>query len=211
MVAGVAKCHYFSVLMASMESHPAALLRVTQTLLGKADPEIHLQGHAEKLLGFIPSVVQVLWRCPGSRLTQTIWEWFDSVGAEEVDRTLQNANATTCVLDLCPSWLVKAAQEASYGWVQAVVNSSLLERVIPAPFRGTGVPATQEAIAGADHSGQFLSSLYLPFLRKVIEKLVALQLQRILEEMDGRDPFPSGFRYGQIWDRNCIGPLMDGL
>lgn len=85
-----------------------------------------------KLLRFTPRVVQVLWRCPGEQTYPVIWEWFGSV--EEVDRTLQNANATTCVLALCPSWLVKATQEAPYGWVQMVVNSSLLERVIPTPF-----------------------------------------------------------------------------
>lgn len=80
----------------------------------------------------------------------------------------------------------------------------------PSSFqRGVGVPATQETIAGANHSGQFLSSLYLPLLRKVIEKLVALQLQRILEEMDG--PFSIRFQIWPDMDRNCIGPLMDRL
>lgn len=35
---------------------------------------------------------------------------------------------------------------------------------------------------------------HLPFLGKMVEKVVAWQLQRILDEMDYLEPFQSGFR-----------------
>lgn len=38
----VAKCQYFSALIASTECHPTALFKITQSLLGKVGPVTHL-------------------------------------------------------------------------------------------------------------------------------------------------------------------------
>lgn len=50
----------------------------------------------------------------------------------------------------------------------------------------TGLPSSQETIAGSLHIGQFSSSLE------------ALQLQRNMEEMDYLDHFKAGFRPGLV-------------
>lgn len=48
---------------------------------------------------------------PGESTYPVIWEWFDSVGPEEMDGIVCNVNAITYALVPCPSWLVKTAQE----------------------------------------------------------------------------------------------------
>lgn len=44
---------------------------------------------------WMPIMGQVLWRCLGSKLTQLIWEQFDPVEPEEMDRVLQTVNTNT--------------------------------------------------------------------------------------------------------------------
>lgn len=41
------------------------------------------------------------------------------------------------------------------------------------------------------------------FLGKVVEKVIALQLQRTLEEVDNMGPFLSGFRSGYRTEMDC--------
>ncbi|XP_058015869.1 farnesyl pyrophosphate synthase isoform X2 [Ahaetulla prasina] len=52
-----------------------------------------------------------------------------------MDRLLGRLNATTCLLDPCPSWLVLATQEVTRGWLQGITNASLLEGVFPAALK----------------------------------------------------------------------------
>lgn len=49
----------------------------------------------------------------------------------------------------------------------------------------------------------------LPFLRKVVEKEVAQQLQWILDEVDYPDPFQTGFRHGYRMETALVSLLDD--
>lgn len=125
MAVRMVKCQYSTALMVSTECNSMTLFRVTWTLFGKGDLEIHLLGCSEKIsrriksLRFVPIgspyVTQVLWRCPGSRFTQLsgncfCWPWGNGYA-------VWNANATIWALDPNPSWLVKTSQKV-------MVNSS---------------------------------------------------------------------------------------
>lgn len=63
-----------------------------------------------------------------------VWEWFNCVTLEEVDRTLESMTATISVLDLCPSCLGKVSWEVACEWVLVMINASLQEGVVPQPF-----------------------------------------------------------------------------
>lgn len=56
-----------------------------------------------------------------------IWEWFDPVGPDEMDRTLDAVSTTTCQIDPCPSWMKKSSSMVTSRWVQALINTSLEE------------------------------------------------------------------------------------
>lgn len=58
-------------------------------------------------------------------------EKFEPVSPEEVDRVLEAVSSATCILDPCPSWLVKASRVAARGWVQALVNAASWEGAVP--------------------------------------------------------------------------------
>lgn len=63
-----------------------------------------------------------------------IWEYFDTVGPEEVDRVLGTMSAAICELDPYSSWLVKAIQEVACEWILAMVSSPLREGMVLVPF-----------------------------------------------------------------------------
>lgn len=75
-----------------------------------------------------PVEVSIADSCP------IVWEWFNPIALEGVDRILESMTATICVLHLCPSWLVKVSWEVACEWILAVINASLREGVVPQPF-----------------------------------------------------------------------------
>ena len=106
-------------------------------------------------------------------------------------------NATTCVLDPCPSWLIKAARGGIANRVRGVVNASLQQGRIPACLK----EAVIRLLLKKPSQDPSVLDNYWPvsnisFLGKVLEHVVVSQLQRFLEEVDYLDQFQSGFRFG---------------
>ena len=56
---------------------------------------------------------------------------FQSLQPDDVVRLLGEVMATTCLLDTCPSWLIKATRKGLVDWVGGVVNASLQQGRIP--------------------------------------------------------------------------------
>lgn len=54
---------------------------------------------------------------------------------ENVDRTVTVGEVipTTSSLNLCPSWLIKAAQRGLDEWLMPIINAFLREKVLPTP------------------------------------------------------------------------------
>lgn len=92
-------------------------------------------------------------------------------------------------------WLVKASKEVACGLIQAVINASFQKRVAPPALKDAVVHplfkrlSFEPIVLGNIH---VVSSL--PFLGKIVEKVVGAQLQRTLDETDYPDSFRSGFR-----------------
>ncbi|KAM6449776.1 uncharacterized protein PHA67_017114 [Liasis olivaceus] len=110
-----AKRQCFSALIMPTECHLAALFGITRSLLGKGDLVIHLQGCVEEFSEHLQDKIARICskldsergvgsgEIPGDRSYPVIWEQFDPVVPEEVDRILQTVKSTTCHLDPCPS------------------------------------------------------------------------------------------------------------
>lgn len=62
-----------------------------------------------------------LWDTWGGLLPM-IWEQFDPVGPDDMKRVFDAICATSCQLDPCPSWEVKASRMVTSWWIQAVLN-----------------------------------------------------------------------------------------
>ncbi|XP_058020365.1 uncharacterized protein LOC131188809 [Ahaetulla prasina] len=161
----VARRAYTSSLIASADNHPAALFRVARSLLHQGGRDDPLQGRAEEFSGYLyDKIAQLrdsldqdcddLDEMTEARLADVVWDEFDSVALEDVDRLLGGLHATTCLLDPCPSWLVLATQDVTRGWLRGIINASLMEGIFPAALKEAVVrpllkkPSLDPAILG---------------------------------------------------------------
>ncbi|XP_058013007.1 uncharacterized protein LOC131185006 [Ahaetulla prasina] len=188
------KRSYVSTLIASADNHPAALFRVTRSLLHQEGRDDPLQGRAKEFNGYLyDKIVQLRvnldQNCDDSsertetRLVEVVWDEFDSVALKDVDRLLGRLHATTCLLDPCPSWLVLATQEVTRGWLRGIINASLLEGVFPAALKEAVVrPLLKKPSLDPAILGNYRPVSNLRFVAKVVESVVAWQLPQYLDE-----------------------------
>ncbi|XP_070593886.1 uncharacterized protein [Erythrolamprus reginae] len=137
----VARCAYHATLIASAESCPAALFRVTRSLLNQGGVGEPLQSSAEDFNTFFADKIAQIradlnsnWitestdnesvEVTGAHTCPPVWEEFDLVTPDEVDKAIGAVSSTTCLLDPCPSWLVSASREVTRSWVQEICPSS---------------------------------------------------------------------------------------
>uniref|UniRef100_A0A803THP9 ribonuclease H n=1 Tax=Anolis carolinensis TaxID=28377 RepID=A0A803THP9_ANOCA len=85
---------------------------------------------------------------------------FQLVELEDMDKILGEARPTTCILDPCPSWLVREVRGGLAEWVKVVVNASLQEGKFPASLKTAVIKhAVEKAIIGS-HSIRKLSAYF---------------------------------------------------
>ncbi|XP_060124758.1 uncharacterized protein LOC132591228 [Zootoca vivipara] len=206
-----AKRTFFTVSIASAENSSRRLFQVVRNLAEPPAPSGPSTGHmiscndfakffADKVAQIREEVDSTVGAGPGrgsARVlsSQVLWDQFQSVTSEDVDRLLRRVKPTTCLLDPCPSWLIKASQEGLGDGLRGLVNASLHEGAFPDPLKEAVIkPLLKKPSLDPANMANYRPVSNLPFLGKVIERVVAEQLQARLEEADHLDPFQSGFR-----------------
>lgn len=159
--------------------------------------------HVTKLHRFISN-----WspqRVLGERSYPLIWEQFDPIRLDEMARVLNAVSATTCQLDPCPSWLIKASRMVTARWVWAVVNTSLLEGIFLGPFKEALVcPLLNITISWSHLSGEVPSSLPCSLFKEEGRRSGC----RAASEGPGWNILyrpPSSQVLAHLWDRHSIG------
>uniref|UniRef100_A0A803TC32 Reverse transcriptase domain-containing protein n=1 Tax=Anolis carolinensis TaxID=28377 RepID=A0A803TC32_ANOCA len=136
---------------------------------------------------------------------------FQLVELEDVDKILGEARPTTCILDPCPSWLVREARGGLAEWVKVVVNASLREGKFPASLKMAVIkPLLKKPSLDPTQFGNFRPISNLPYLGKVLEHVVASQLQGFLVDTDFLDPAQSALRPGHGTETALVA-LVDDL
>ncbi|KAF7240922.1 Craniofacial development protein 2 [Varanus komodoensis] len=124
---------------------------------------------------------------------------------------LGRVRPTTCLLDPCPSWLINNSKHGIGTWILEVVNASLREGRVPAPLKEAVIrPVLKKAPLDPEMATNYRPVANIPFLGKVLERVVAGQLQALLDETDYLDPFQSGFRPGYSTESALVA-LYDDL
>lgn len=122
---------------------------------------------------------------PGAPVKSIFWDSFQLVETEGVDRILWSLRPSSCLLDPCPGWLIRSAQGGLAEWTGRAVNSSLREEVLPPALKRAVVcPLLKKPSLNHNNLNNYRPVSNIPFLGKVIEWVVAIQLQRVLEETD---------------------------
>ncbi|KAF7248337.1 C3a anaphylatoxin chemotactic receptor [Varanus komodoensis] len=136
---------------------------------------------------------------------------FQLLWPDDVDKVLGQVRPTTCLLDPCPSWLINNTKHGIGIWILEVVNACLREGWVPAPLKEAVVrPVLKKASLHPEMATNYRPVANIPFLCKVLDWVVAGQLQALLDETDYLDPFQSGFRPGYSTESALV-TLYDDL
>uniref|UniRef100_A0A803TKZ4 Reverse transcriptase domain-containing protein n=1 Tax=Anolis carolinensis TaxID=28377 RepID=A0A803TKZ4_ANOCA len=132
---------------------------------------------------------------------------FQLVQPDDVDKILGAVRATTCALDPCLPWLLKQASGGLVDWLIA----SLGQGKFPSSLKQAVVrPILKKASLGPTNICNYRPISNLPFLGKVLERVVASQLQGFSEDTDFLDQSQSGFRPG-FSTKTALVALVDDL
>uniref|UniRef100_A0A670IP01 Reverse transcriptase domain-containing protein n=1 Tax=Podarcis muralis TaxID=64176 RepID=A0A670IP01_PODMU len=205
------RCIFFAASIASAENSSRRLFQVVRNLSEPPappgpgrDPKISCNAFAKFFADKVAQIQKEVdstvgagpgWESARVLSSPVIWDQFQSVTFEDVDRLLGKVKPTTCLLDPCPSWLIKASREGLGDGLCGVVNASLCEGAFPDPLKEAVIkPLLKKTSLDPANLANYRPVSNLPFLGKVIERVVAKQLQACLEDADHLDPFQSGFR-----------------
>uniref|UniRef100_A0A803U146 Reverse transcriptase domain-containing protein n=1 Tax=Anolis carolinensis TaxID=28377 RepID=A0A803U146_ANOCA len=140
-----------------------------------------------------------------------LWDSFRLVLPETMVEVLGAVRATTSVLDPCPSWLIKSAREGLVDWFVLIINASLEQGFFPSHLKQAVVrPLLKKVSLDSTVLNNFRPISNLPFLGKVLERVVASQLQGFLDDINYLDQSQSGFRPGHGTETALVA-LVDDL
>uniref|UniRef100_A0A671TXF6 Reverse transcriptase domain-containing protein n=1 Tax=Sparus aurata TaxID=8175 RepID=A0A671TXF6_SPAAU len=122
-------------------------------------------------------------------------EHFALVDAETLGRVFSRVNPTTCLLDPIPTSLLKQFYAFFEFELLNLVNCSLQTGVFPAAFKTAVVkPLLKKSNLDPDIFANYQPVSNLPFLSKILEKLVYIQLNVFLNSNNILEQCQSGFR-----------------
>ncbi len=120
---------------------------------------------------------------------------FSTIGEEELYKLVKSSKPTTCMLDPIPSKLLKEVLPEVIDPLLAIINSSLSLGYVPKNFKLAVIkPLIKKPQLDPKDLANYRPISNLPFLSKILEKVVSSQLYSFLEKNDICEDFQSGFR-----------------
>jgi hypothetical protein len=127
--------------------------------------------------------------CPHS------WDTFQLVSPEDVTNIIKNSPSKSCKLDPVPTIILKHCTGELAPFVASIINSSLESGKCPDIFKKALVtPLIKKANLDREVLGNYRPVSNLSFLFKVLEKVVAKQLNAYLQQNDLFETFQSAYR-----------------
>uniref|UniRef100_A0A8C6KC16 Reverse transcriptase domain-containing protein n=1 Tax=Nothobranchius furzeri TaxID=105023 RepID=A0A8C6KC16_NOTFU len=113
----------------------------------------------------------------------------------EISDIIHKSKPSTCLLDPLPTALVKSCLPSLLPLVSALTHASLSSGIVPSIFKTAAVtPILKKPSSDPNIFTNLRPISNLPFVSKVLEKVVAAQLHTHLTLNSFYEPFQSGFR-----------------
>ncbi len=121
---------------------------------------------------------------------------YTTIGQEELNKLITTSKPTTCLLDPVPTKLLKELLPVAEEPLLNIINSSLSLGHIPKPFKLLSVikPLIKKPKLDPCELANYRLISNLPFMSKILEKVVSAQLCSFLQKNDIYEEFQSGFR-----------------
>ena len=106
---------------------------------------------------------------------------FEAVSLQDVKKSIMAAPSISCSLDPLPTSLLKKGIDVMLPYITSIINRSLELGEFPATLKhGRVTPLLKKSDLDHELLKNYRPISYLPFLGKVIERIVALQLKNHL-------------------------------
>ena len=189
------KTNYFPREIRKYQSVPKQLSNITKRLLNKKKESPLSAGEpkeiAEKFITFFTNKFKKITETftPSkenqARIITTIdneLASFTLVIAEILKREILKGNSKACHLDPIPTWLVKECLDVLIPTVTNIVNTSLDSSLMPDIFKtATVTPLLKKLGLSVEEYKNFRPVSNLPYLSKLMEKVVVKQLNNYME------------------------------
>ena len=150
---------------------------------------------------------------------------FELVSDEEIYKLVMGSPNKSCSLDPCPTWLLKSCAKYIVPLITVIVNMSLSSATMPHDLKiAMLTPLIKKIILDPEILNNFRPVSNLPFISKIIEKVVASQLNNHMTLNKLHEPLQSSYKkfhstettltcvlddfLGAIDDKKCVLLLM---
>ncbi len=207
-----ARSDYFSSLLEENKHNPRYLFNtVTKLTKNKASTGVGIsQEHSSNdFMNYFTSKIdtirdKIVTMQPSATVSHQIVHYrspeeqfhsFSTIGEEELYKLVKSSKPTTCMLDPIPSKLIKELLPEVIDPLLAIINSSLSLGYVPKTFKLAVIkPLIKKPQLDPKDLVNYRPISNLPFLSKILEKVVSSQLYSFLEKNDICEDFQSGFR-----------------
>ena len=206
-----AKRTYYNNLINDTHGDSKKLFSILNKLLGRTKPKILPENQSiPSLLDtfsnyFIEKISTIRLSIPTTTLTKDIilpiathsFDTFTRVSPSDIKKIIMSSPNKSCNLDVLPTTLLKKCipSEMLLNTITTVINKSLSEGVFPQKFKHALVtPLIKKASLDPNNLKSYRPVSNLSFLSKILERIVASQLDNHLERNKLHEPFQSAYR-----------------
>uniref|UniRef100_A0A8C2B7I6 Reverse transcriptase domain-containing protein n=1 Tax=Cyprinus carpio TaxID=7962 RepID=A0A8C2B7I6_CYPCA len=207
-----ARSDYFSSLLEENKHNPRYLFNTVAKLTkNKASTSVDISQHhsSNDFMNYFTSKIdtirdKIVTMQPSATVShQTVhyrspeeqFHSFSTIGEEELYKLVKSSKPTTCMLDPIPSKLLKEVLPEVIDPLLTIINSSLLLGYVPKTFKLAVIkPLIKKPQLDPKELVNYRPISNLPFLSKILEKVVSSQLYSFLEKNGICEDFQSGFR-----------------
>uniref|UniRef100_A0A8C6VYT0 Reverse transcriptase domain-containing protein n=1 Tax=Nothobranchius furzeri TaxID=105023 RepID=A0A8C6VYT0_NOTFU len=126
---------------------------------------------------------------------QQLFSIFQLPSDSEISHIIHKSKSSTCLLDPLPTALIKSCLPSLLPLVSALIHASLSSGIVPSIFKTAAVtPVLKKPGSDPNIFTNLRPISNLPFVSKVLEKIVAAQLHTHLTLNSFYEPFQSSFR-----------------
>ena len=198
-----ARSEYFRQLISHNKKKPQVLFDTISRIVEPASPPIpvNYKADCDLFLQYFVSKIHIIRNnLPPCAPVADIpaahsWSSFTPVTQEDISALLTKTKPSVCPSDPLPCKLLLQSLDVTGPFITKLINQSLSTGVFPSAFKHAFIePLLKKTNLDPTDPKNFRPISKLPFLSKVLEKVVFNQLSLFLQEHDVLDTFQSGFR-----------------
>ncbi|XP_078139509.1 uncharacterized protein LOC144539314 [Centroberyx gerrardi] len=207
-----ARASYYSDLINTNKNNPKFLFDTVAKLTRKPSPVASSQFTANDFLNFFNHKIDSIRdeisnslptegvdpspnRALAPLETTAVLSQFETVSLDIFSKLVLSSKSTTSLSDPLPAKLVKELLPILGPSLLNIINTSLSSGIVPSSFKSAIIkPLLKKSNLDPDDLNNFRPISNLPFLSKVLERIVSTQLTDYLSCNSLFEPFQSGFR-----------------